>query len=141
MKSSKTGVSASKLVNTAIDSEKTRQPAFFAEIGSVSNRRLYIIRRDSSDWTPIVALISGPKSPALSTMRTRFETLYHKPKRTRKVQTDGYALAEYTWAMVDYERNLRECGYAGDSVAEYFVDWLLKTDIHFQREPYSEVNL
>jgi len=108
---------------------------------SQKSRRFYVIRRDSNDWTPIIALISGPLSPALSTMRTRFEALYHKPPRPKNAATNSYILAEYTYAMMDYERNLREMGYAGDSVTEWFIDWLLKTDERFERVDFQEVNL
>ena len=101
------------------------------------NRKLYVIRHDSDDWTPIVAVISGPKSPALSTMMKRFDAMIESPD-VPKINT-----------MEDYERwrdqycasqeRITAAGFK--SYGEYFIDWLLKTDSRFERVEFSEVSL
>lgn len=122
--------------DTGVNTSAARENA-----GKRGNQRFYIVTSGDYDGYRIQALISGPKSPALSTMRKRFEGVYHKPSRPKNIQTDGYALAEYTFEIFEYERNLREMGYAGNCVSEWFLDWLLKTDSRFERVDYQEVNL
>lgn len=139
MKTSKTAskeISGAKRGNTPVTPENANLTP-----SRKLQRRLYIITTGEYDGYRIIALVAGPKTPALSTMQKRFEALYHKPKWTQNMERDGYAFAKYTYAKMDYEQNLRGMGYAGNCVAEWFIDWLLKTDARFERVDYQETNL
>ena len=97
--------------------------------------RLYIITSGNYDSYRIEALVSGPKTPALSTMRKRFAEQFDEPKADRQTYAAGYLLQKYIHETFEFEKRVQAAGYAD------FVDWLLKTDKRFQSVKFDEVGL
>lgn len=102
-------------------------------------RRIYVIRKDQSDWTPIVAVITGPKSPALSTMMRKFNERFDVPKERNT--TVGSEIMRYIQSRQLAISRAQIAGHDGHDLSDLFVDWLLKQNAGFEGVKFEEVSL
>lgn len=76
----------------------------------------------------IVARIEGPSEPSVDSLWADFDTIYHVVWKDGKGDKPRFTAIT---ARIDYENKaeekLRSEGFTGWSIAELFVDWLVKT--------------
>jgi hypothetical protein len=102
------------------------------------NRKLYVIR--AGQYEVPVDIVSGPHSPALSTMIKKFNERFGVPAPLR-LNTPHREYSRYFKNLDVAKARIRAAGYSGDDLSELFVDWLLKTDKRFERVEYREVSI
>jgi hypothetical protein len=102
--------------------------------------KIAIIRRDERDWTPIVAVVSCPKTPALSTMVKRFHEQFGFYIWDGGIP-DGAKIVERIHQDHNAVQKAQDSGYIGHHEADVFVDWLIKQDAGFELVKFQEVSL
>lgn len=85
--------------------------------------RTYCIATAGYD-TRLIAFVTGPARPALSTLLKQFKALYDTTPRLNERIPTGEGILMRVTAEVDREQRARDAGYVGTCWAELFVDWL-----------------